>query len=44
MKTIRLHDGKERSMLRGYHWVYDTAIALRPAGNRQQWRALGSHD
>ncbi|TCS98360.1 23S rRNA (cytosine1962-C5)-methyltransferase [Tepidimonas ignava] len=27
MKTIRLHEGKERSLLRGHPWVFDTAIA-----------------
>ena len=27
MKTIRLHPGKERSLLRGHPWIFESAIA-----------------
>ena len=27
MKTLRLREGKERSLLRGHPWIFDTAIA-----------------
>ena len=27
MKTIRLKDGKERSLLRRHPWIFDSAIA-----------------
>jgi 23S rRNA (cytosine1962-C5)-methyltransferase len=27
MKTIRLRDGKERSLLRRHPWIFDSAIA-----------------
>lgn len=43
MKTIRLREGKERSLLRGHPWIFDSAIA-KGGGDAGETVRIEAHD